>query len=183
MTKPNLGMHVEDIRTEIAQREAERIHAEAVRRATSDAAWAQADRERSKASWDQHWAEEQKRADEFHSGKPAADADVKPDTEQKPAADSNAKPETKPDTKPAPAPDADKPAAKTTAVKDINQITPKDSASTIGKSFGKAYLEAAKSPIKGIPAIVKAEYKTGAAPGDEVAGKITGGRYPRTPGS
>ncbi|MBS4102940.1 hypothetical protein, partial [Tsukamurella paurometabola] len=66
-----------------------------------------------------------------------------------------------------------KAAAKTT-VKPVDKLTASDSVGTIGKSFGKAYLEAARSPIKGIPAIVKAEYKAGAALGDKLAGKIAG---------
>ncbi|MBS4102872.1 hypothetical protein, partial [Tsukamurella paurometabola] len=66
-----------------------------------------------------------------------------------------------------------KAAAKTT-VKPVDKLTASDSVGTIGKSFGKAYLEAVRSPIKGIPAIVKAEYKAGAALGDKLAGKIAG---------
>ncbi|WP_255773573.1 hypothetical protein [Mycobacteroides abscessus] len=87
--------------------------------------------------------------------------------------DTEPKPDPKPDEKPDPKPEPDKTPSKA-PVKDITQITPDDKASTIGKSFGKAYLEAAKSPIKGIPAIVKAEYRAGAALGDKLAGKIAG---------
>ncbi|QHN16566.1 hypothetical protein [Gordonia amarae] len=113
----------------------------------------------------------------------AADTKPEPDTESKPrpnrdgkvAADTKPVPDAgeKPDTDEKPKPDADKaePKAK---VKDIGQVTANDKVSTIGKSFGKAYLEAAKSPIKGIPAIVKAEYKAGTALGEKLAGKIAG---------
>ncbi|WP_124712847.1 hypothetical protein [Mycolicibacterium nivoides] len=112
-------------------------------------------------------------------------ADPKAETKTEPDADKASDPKpnrdgkTVADTKPAPdaadkpAPDADKTPSKS-SVKDISQITPDDKASTIGKSFGKAYLEAAKSPIKGIPAIVKAEYKAGTALGEKLAGKIAG---------
>ncbi|WP_211171923.1 hypothetical protein [Mycobacteroides abscessus] len=117
------------------------------------------------------------------SGIPA-DPKAETKTEPKPDADKsepkvNRDGKTVADMKPAPdaadkpAPDADKTPSKA-PVKDITQITPDDKASTIGKSFGKAYLEAAKSPIKGIPAIVKAEYKAGTALGDKLAGKIAG---------
>lgn len=108
----------------------------------------------------------------------AADTKPEPATESKPDAEEKRRPNRdgktpadlkpvpdageKPDTDEKPKPDVDKaePKAK---VKDIGQVTANDKVSTIGKSFGKAYLEAAKSPIKGIPAIVKAEYKAGTA--------------------
>ncbi|NOQ58457.1 hypothetical protein [Mycolicibacterium fortuitum] len=98
-------------------------------------------------------------------GKVAADMEPVPDAAEKPDTDEKPKPDTKPD--------VDKAEPKVN-VKDIGQVTANDKVSTIGKSFGKAYLEAAKSPIKGIPAIVKAEYKAGTALGDKLAGKIAG---------
>lgn len=169
----NDDMHQQQIRAEIQAREEERIRVEAERRAAADKAWAEAEAKRRNASWDEHYAAEKQRAEQFHNGKPAADAkpatEPKPDTGQKP--DAEEKP--KPDPKPADAPDADKATSKT-PVKDISQVTAADDAKTIGKSFGKAYLEAAKSPIKGIPAIMKAEYKAGTALGEKLAGKIAG---------
>lgn len=126
-------------------------------------------------------------ADPKPDTEPTSESKPKPDTESKPDGDKSEprpnrdgkvvdpKPaeEPKPDTDENPKPDTDKaePKAK---VKDIGQVTANDKASTIGKSFGKAYLEAAKSPIKGIPAIVKAEYKAGTALGEKLAGKIAG---------
>lgn len=107
--------------------------------------------------------------------KPDAEEKQRPNRDGKVAADMEPVPDAgeKPDTDEKPKPDADKaePKAK---VKDIGQVTANDKVSTIGKSFGKAYLEAAKSPIKGIPAIVKAEYKAGTALGEKLAGKIAG---------
>ncbi|UEA25176.1 hypothetical protein LK464_03725 [Mycobacteroides abscessus subsp. abscessus] len=170
----NHDMHAEQVRAEIEQREQERIRVEAERRAAADKAWAEAEAKRRNASWDEHYAAEKQRAEEFHNGgKPAADTkpDEKPepktDTEQKPHAEEKPKADTKPDA------DKAEPKAKV-KVKDIGQVTANDDAKTIGKSFGKAYLEAAKSPIKGIPAIVKAEYKAGTALGEKLAGKIAG---------
>lgn len=107
--------------------------------------------------------------------KPDAEEKRRPNRDGKTPADPKPVPDAgeKPDTDEKPKPDVDKaePKAK---VKDIGQVTANDKVSTIGKSFGKAYLEAAKSPIKGIPAIVKAEYKAGTALGEKLAGKIAG---------
>lgn len=112
-------------------------------------------------------------------------ADTKPDTESKPDADKASEPKVNrdgkipaemkpaPDAGETPKPDADKLATKTT-IKPVDKLTASDDYKTIGKSFGKAYLEAAKSPIKGIPGIMKAEYKAGIAIGDKLAGKIAG---------
>ncbi|OBK02772.1 hypothetical protein A5637_16295 [Mycolicibacterium fortuitum] len=109
--------------------------------------------------------------------KPDADEKPKPDSEQKstPNRDGKIPAEMKPapDAGETPKPDADKLATKTT-IKPVDKLTASDDYKTIGKSFGKAYLEAAKSPIKGIPGIMKAEYKAGIAIGDKLAGKIAG---------
>lgn len=160
---PNLSMHIEHVRTEIAQREAERIHAEAARRAQSDAAWAQEDRERSKASWDAHWSEEQKRAEEFHNGgKPAADADEKPaaaqkpDTEEKPKPNADKDADTKPDEKPKP--DADE--------------KPKPSAASKFARAAGIPENMPRQPIKGMSALVKAQWTAGADISEKLAGKL-----------
>lgn len=87
------------IRAEIEARETERIRAEAARRAAADQGWAEAEAARRVASEDAHFAAEQNKAEEFHSGgKPAADTDAKPAADAKP--DTKAE-TTKPDVKPA----------------------------------------------------------------------------------
>lgn len=159
-------MHAEQIRAEIQAREEERIRAEAERRAAADKAWAEAEAKRRNASWDEHYAAEKQRAEEFHNGKPAADAkpDAKPATEPKPDTDEKPKPDAdkdtdskpKPDEKPAPQPDE----------------KPKPSA---GQRFARAagipdgYV---RSPIKQFPALLKTQAKTGADISATLAGKM-----------
>lgn len=168
----NDDMHQQQIRAEIQAREEERIRVEAERRAAADKAWAAAEAQRRNASWDEHYAAEKQRMEEFHNGKPAADAkpdakpatEPKPDTEQKPDTDEKPKPDAdkdtdskpKPDEKPAPQPDE----------------KPKPSA---GQRFARAagipdgYV---RSPIKQFPALLKTQVKTGADISATLAGKM-----------
>lgn len=145
---PNLDMHVEHVQAEIQAREEARIRAEAARRAAADRAWAAAEGERRTASAAAHFAEEQKKSEEFHSGgKPAADTDAK--TEPKAT---DAKSEPKPDPKPEP----EAKAKPTAAVKFARAAGIPD-----------GYV---RSPIKGMPALLKAQAKAGA----DIAGKLAG---------
>lgn len=167
----NDDMHQQQIRAEIQAREEERIRVEAERRAAADKAWAEAEAKRRNASWDEHYAAEKQRMEEFHNGgKPAADAkpdakpatEPKPDTEQKPDTEEKSKPDTKPDTdskpdeKPKPEPETK---AKPTA------------ASKFARAAGipDGYT---RSPIKKFPALLKTQAKTGADISATLAGKM-----------
>lgn len=163
MTNDNL--HAEQIRAEIQAREEERIRVEAERRAAADKAWAEAEAKRRNASWDEHYASEKQRAEEFHSGgKPPAepeakpDTEPKPDTEQKPApdADKDADSKPKPDEKPTPEPEAKaKPSAATKFAR--------------AAGIPDGYV---RQPIKGMPALLKAQAKAGAEMSATLAGKL-----------
>ncbi|TXI62488.1 hypothetical protein [Mycolicibacterium mageritense] len=84
--------------------------------------------------------------------------DAKPDTKTDADTKTESKPDSKPDTKTGDAPDA-KGAKPTTWGEGF-------------KGFGVAAWDNAKSPVKGIPGLVKAEYRLGALAGDKAAGKI-----------
>lgn len=160
----NHDMHAEQIRAEIQAREEERIRAEAERRAAADKAWAQDEAKRRNASWDEHYAAEKQRAEEFHNGgKPDTDTEEKPKAEeQKPDTEEKSKPDTKPDTdskpdeKPKPEPETK---AKPTA------------ASKFARAAGipDGYT---RSPIKKFPALLKTQAKTGADISATLAGKM-----------
>lgn len=160
----NDDMHQQQIRAEIQAREEERIRAEAERRAAADKAWAQDEAKRRNASWDEHYAAEKQRAEEFHNGgKPDTDTEEKPKAEeQKPDTEEKSKPDTKPDTdskpdeKPKPEPETK---AKPTA------------ASKFARAAGipDGYT---RSPIKKFPALLKTQAKTGADISATLAGKM-----------
>ena len=161
MTNDNL--HAEQIRAEIQAREDERIRVEAERRAAADKAWAADEAQRRNASWDEHYAAEKQRAEQFHNGKPAADAkpdakpatEPKPDTEEKPKPDTEEKP--KPDTEEKPKPDTEE--------------KPKPNANGNAKpTAGQKFRAVAgipdgyvRQPIKKFPALLKAQWKAGVA--------------------
>lgn len=111
-------------------------------------------------------AEKPKKDDPKPETKATPAADPKPDmadtaTEAKPDDKTEAKPDTdsKPDPKAGDAPDA-KGAKPTTWNEGV-------------KGFGVAAWDNAKSPVKGIPGLVKAEYRLGALAGDKAAAKVT----------
>ncbi|SIN36837.1 hypothetical protein [Mycobacteroides abscessus] len=155
MTNDNL--HAEQIRAEIQAREEERIRVEAERRAAADKAWAAEEAKRRNASWDEHYAAEKQRAEEFHNGKAAADTkpDEKPTAEEKPKPDTEEKP--KPDTEEKPKPDTEE--------------KPKPNANGNAKpTAGQKFRAVAgipdgyvRQPIKKFPALLKAQWKAGVA--------------------
>ncbi|WP_100452030.1 hypothetical protein [Mycobacteroides abscessus] len=157
----NDDMHAQQVRAEIQAREDERIRVEAERRAAADKAWAEAEAKRRNASWDEHYAAEKQRAEEFHNGKPAADPkpdtdtkpDEKPDTEQKPDTEEKPKPDTeekpKPDTEEKPKPNANG-NAKPTAGQKFRAVA----------GIPDGYV---RQPIKKFPALLKAQWKAGVA--------------------
>ncbi|RIR77089.1 hypothetical protein D2E65_16050 [Mycobacteroides abscessus] len=153
----NDDMHQQQIRAEIQAREEERIRVEAERRAAADKAWAEAEAKRRNASWDEHYAAEKQRAEEFHNGKAAADTkpDEKPTAEEKPKPDTEEKP--KPDTEEKPKPDTEE--------------KPKPNANGNAKpTAGQKFRAVAgipdgyvRQPIKKFPALLKAQWKAGVA--------------------
>lgn len=164
MTNDNL--HADQIRAEIQAREEERIRVEAERRAAADKAWAAAEAKRRNASWDEHYAAEKQRAEAFHNGGKSPDADPNPDAEDKPKPDTDEKSDPKPDAdknadskpKPDPKPEPETKAKPTAAAK---------FARAAGIPDGYT-----RSPIKGMPALLKAQAKTGADISAKLAGKM-----------
>ncbi|SIF60594.1 Uncharacterised protein [Mycobacteroides abscessus subsp. abscessus] len=153
-----LDMQERLIRAEIEARETERIRAEAARRAAADQDWAEREAARRVASEDAHFAAEQKKAEEFHSGgKPAADTDAKP------AAESKAQPDAKADT---PKPDTPKPSPKpdsaTAAAGDGKRVW---NAGRIGTQMGVPPSAVrnlrAGEPVAGLKGLAKAQWGAG----------------------
>lgn len=168
-------MHQQLIREEIERRETERIRAEAARRAAADAAWAQEEGKRRVAAVDEHLAEQRRKAEEFHNGgKPAAEPDAKPDTkpdtEEKPKTDTEQKPDTEEKPKPDEGKDADsKP--KPDPKPDADGKTKPSAASKFMRAAGIPE-NMPRHPIKGMSAVVKAQWTAGADISEKLAGKL-----------